>query len=1692
MNPNAPLRATTLADQILAVDVFSELLASTDPQHLGRRLTEQLRELTGARTVALLAHPETGAPHTLIHVCPERRATLFSGEELGLFCPECSSADLPAFTALLPLEHPLRPVLQRAGVESLLRVPLRVQRTVLATLLLLDFPEPHRIQEAATIVAHLSPVIALALKNAFTQERLAQQARALQDHTKELERRVGERTAALEAANKSFAASRFAALNLMEDAVAARQRLENANIELQREIAERTRAEETLRQTQQRLELAQRAAGAGVWDWDMTTDRLQWSPELFVLFGLDPTRSQASLDTWQQLIHPDDREPATRRLEAAIREDTLLESEYRVILPDGRIRWIFAVGRTTYDAERRPVRMAGICLDITARKTTEAALQHSEALFRSTFDEAPVGAAIVGLDQTFQRVNAALCRFLGFPAEELLRRTFPQITHPDDVVDSVANVRRLLGGEVSAFEIEKRYLRAGGEVVWGRVSVSLVRDAAGRPLHFLPIIQDITARKRAEAATEEAERFIRSTIDALDVHLCVLDENGVILTTNRAWDRFSESNGGTPERTGIGANYLHACDGAVGPTAEGAAGIAAGIRSVLAGSGATFAFEYPCDGPDVHRWFTCRVTAFNTPGALRVVVAHENITERECAERALKESERRYATTLTAVNDGLWEWHVPSGNAYFGPGYYGMLGYADGAFVANYTNWRTLVHPDDIERVETNLRESVGTSHGFAIDLRMKTKAGSWLWVSTRGNTIEHDSDGKALRMAGTLSDITQRKQAEAELEQFFALVPDMVCIASGDGRFQKLNDAWMRVLGYSKAELMAVPYAEFVHPDDCESTVRETDRLASGAATSSFINRYRAKDGSYRWLEWNATATNENGMLFAAARDITEHRQAEQAVRESELRYRTLANSGPGLVWTSGLDKKCNYFNQTWLAFTGRRLEQELGDGWVEGVHPDDLQRCVATYATAFDRREHFSMDYRLRHHTGEYRWIQDDGSPRFDSQGEFLGYIGHCLDITERKQAAEIIAWEAALVDNSSDICCVKDLDLRVRAVNSAFVRAARATSASQVLGKTDAEIAAWPGNEANIESYLADERRAQTLAPGESILREEQAMLPDGSMRHLLTRKFPVFDPGGRLIATASISTDITERKRAEDDRRRSHELLAKLTAQVPGVVYQYRLFPDGRSCFPFSSPGMQTIYEYNPEEVREDATPVFGRLHPEDAGAVSAAILESARTLAPFHCEFRVVLPRQGLRWRLSDAMPERTEDGGTLWHGIISDITERKRAEDALHESEQHHRLLIQHLHAGVVVHAPDTRILLANEQASILLGLSIDQMLGKTAIDPAWCFLHEDGSPVPLAEYPVNRVRTSLEPVRNLVLGIHRPDASRPVWVLINGFPDLDGRGELSQVVVTFVDITERRRTEVALRDSLREKESLLREVHHRVKNNLQIISSLLRLQAGQIDHPATSAVLHDMQGRIRSMALLHETLYRSGNLAQVDLADYLQTVCTQSLRASSRREPAAAIRLEFNLASVFLDATRAVPCGLLVNELVSNCLKHAFPGDRGGTVRVSLQPARDPAGSPPDDEPPPGGAVPACDPAPSGGAGFAPAISPRSSLSPESLRLTVSDNGVGLPPGFDLAQLRSLGLQLVSDLARQLQGRLEIGRGPDNGASFTVIFAPSHALVAAAPPPHSSPAKSNNAAPTAPLPPCPPPPPALPRTSKP
>ena len=317
--------------------------------------------------------------------------------------------------------------------------------------------------------------------------------------------------------------------------------------------------------------------------------------------------------------------------------------------------------------------------------------------------------------------------------------------------------------------------------------------------------------------------------------------------------------------------------------------------------------------------------------------------------------------------------------------------------------------PEDHQRLCQRLA-AAGECLDF--ETRLVRRDGTRLDCNVAASRIELDRHACMLLVA---HDETGRRLAERTLreqEEFFRLIAenigDFIAVLDLDGRRLYNSPSYDRFFG-SASDLHGSDSFVEVHPEDQErvkQVFRETVQTGIG---QTIEYRFRLADGSIRQMESHGGVIKDSQgrvkRVVVVSHDISERKRTETLLRESERHFRALANGGSTLIWTSCQDKRCNYFNEPWLRFTGKSLEQELGDGWLEGVHPDDRALCLGTYSSAFDQRKAFSIDYRIRHADGSYRWIRDDGNPRYDSQGGFLGYIGFCVDVTPQKEADEKI---------------------------------------------------------------------------------------------------------------------------------------------------------------------------------------------------------------------------------------------------------------------------------------------------------------------------------------------------------------------------------------------------------------------------------------------------------------------------------------------------------------------------------------------------------------------------------------------------------------------------------------------------------------------------------------------------------------
>ncbi len=486
-------------------------------------------------------------------------------------------------------------------------------------------------------------------------------------------------------------------------------------------------------------------------------------------------------------------------------------------------------------------------------------------------------------------------------------------------------------------------------------------------------------------------------------------------------------------------------------------------------------------------------------------------------------------------------------------------------------------------------------------------------------------------------------------------------------------------------------------------------------------------------------------------------------------------------------------------------------------------------------------------------------------------------------------------------------------------------------------------------------------------------------------------PLYGEQGRLRGRLITLRDITEQKLAEEARLRSEGRFRLLVENAPDAIF---VQTEGK--FAFVNPAACHLFGADSAEALL-GKPVMDRFHPDFRAIVAERVqtLNLDRKEVPGIEEVYLKLDGTPVDVEVA-AVPlvYGDKDGALVF---VRDVTERKRTEAALFEQGRRFK--------GIYNNTEDAIFLIRVEPGGRLVYEGTNPThQRRTGLSPEdlWEKTPEEALPPDIAAHVRARYEECLR--RNEPI-IYEEDLALPIggttWLTqLAPIPGPDGRVNLIAGVSR--DITEQKKSEAAIRAADEEKGVLLKEIHHRVKNNMQVISSMLNLQSQETKDPKILEMFRDTQTRIRSMALVHEKLYQSRDLARVDFASYLQSLIVHLFHAY-KIDPDR-IHHELKMGETSLDINAAIPLGLIVSELVSNALKYAFPEGRNGNIRISLEPA-------------PG----------------------------DRLILGVADDGVGLPAGLDVRKAESLGLQIVNMLVDQLGGRLEVDRKA--GTEFRIVF---------------------------------------------
>jgi diguanylate cyclase (GGDEF)-like protein/PAS domain S-box-containing protein len=531
--------------------------------------------------------------------------------------------------------------------------------------------------------------------------------------------------------------------------------------------------------------------------------------------------------------------------------------------------------------------------------------------------------------------------------------------------------------------------------------------------------------------------------------------------------------------------------------------------------------------------------------------------------------------------------------------------------------------------------------------------------------------------------------------------------------------------------------------------------------------------------------------------RQEVEYQQVLQALRVNEERYRQVVETQTDFVLQSLPDTTITFANASLCHALGEPLHRVIGCKWIDFANPEDLDSILGQIAALSPDHPSFYAENRDRRADGQVGWTQWLNQGLFNNQGELIAIQSVGRDITALKEAEEALRESNARFQN-----------MAANVPGAVFRYLLRTDGSNAVLYMSPGCFGLWEVDAATVEEdasvlwqmvhpddiagmYASVMESAQTLQPW---FHKWRITTPSRREKWLEAAGQPTRQPNGDVIWDTLI-LDVSDRVQAE-------QRLQTLAANTPGIIYQYVLHADGSVAMLYVSPGCHHIWEVEAQDIMRDVSVLWEMVHPEDLPAMQGSVLASAETLEHWNWEWRIITPSGRLRWLQASAKPQRQGNGDVVWDGLILDVSDRKFVEAALRESEAKYRYLINQLHAGVVVHAPDTSIVMGNPMACDLLGLTLDQLMGRTAIDPAWCFLKDDGTPMPMSEYPVNLVSTTGQALKNYVVGINRPHDQSRIWVLVNAFPELDEHQQIQQIVVTFIDITDSKQAELALRES--------------------------------------------------------------------------------------------------------------------------------------------------------------------------------------------------------------------------------------------------------------------------------------------------
>jgi PAS domain S-box-containing protein len=1030
-------------------------------------------------------------------------------------------------------------------------------------------------------------------------------------------------------------------------------------------------------------------------------------------------------------------------------------------------------------------------------------------------------------------------------------------------------------------------------------------------------------------------------------------------------------------------------------------------------------------------------------GVLSIARRQISLTQNIVSEiLARQETEADYRRMVETAAEGIWQIDHAMRITFANQRLAAMLGYRVDELVGKLKT--DLLFAEDYQALHERLSQrQQGKTEQH--EVRYRHKSGDEVWAIVSSSAV-FDEHGKYAGAFAMVTDITTRKRAERELEAsqrklqaIFDSTRDGLLLADDQQRYVDANPTICNLLGYTREEMLQLSLKDIIPADQLNNLPKEWHEFV-GDGYWNGLYMLRRKDGGTAIVDSLAVANILPGLHLSVLRDVTERLQMELELRESESRFRTLADNAPMFIWVTEPDKSVSYVNQTWLEFTGRTVDAELGFGWLHGIHPQDTERITESYPTVHDTWQPWRVEARFRSYDNTYRWLLIQWTPRFQPVGVFAGFIGTGIDITQRKQAEDALRQSETrfrmLADNTPMFIWLVEPDKSLSYVNKAWL-AFTGQTWDEGIGQGWLQVLHPDDVEWMMQPFPHDAQ--QQYQPFETTARFRRH---DGEYRSVLMHGLPRYDLDGSFTGYIGSSLDITPQLQfarelkvqvdaATADLRESEKRYRTLADVSNAYSYSYVILQDGSIEYEWVTEGFERISGYT---VQDLMTPnrSLEVIFPEDYEAV--ALLRERLYAEPLQetIEYRMTCITGEVKYMIAYVMSEWDDAEGRIVRvtGTAQDISRLKRAEDALRTERNFLQSIMDTMPGGILVFNSKGQIVFANTQTANMLGIERDKIVDTVYDAPEWIVETLDGQPLATDNYPFVRIMASKQPLWGIELSFRDAIGQRRP-IVVNGAPLLDEEGNVEQVIFVIEDISLRLKWQQEIQAAF-EQEKQLNEIKnrfvtlisHELRTPLSIImtsSQLLQRHAATLNTEQIIARTDKIQKQVmrlkrimEDVSFINKTDSRGHELqlTPIDLPSFVQNIIDGVFMLE---ENPPQVRKQYSGTDKPLVSDETLLYQILVN-LISNAVKYTLPD---GTVSVDCR------------------------------------------VTEQIIVLQVADTGIGIPDADQTELFQSfhrasnasnipgtgLGLNIVRRAVDTLDGTVTFSSELDKGTTFTVTL---------------------------------------------